>query len=154
MPILSSTLARDYCALVAQTALHAKSSWPGLFTQPPVKIVRFPCCARTIWMAFTISTSSIKQKARLQCQRLRGKTTFLLLFLSSISAKHTMICSGCPFPLRTSISLFAIIIRPVLPTGHNTSDLLSTVHHRRQKITARNVRALIAQPHVYVCMFN
>jgi hypothetical protein len=84
--ILSSMLAQDYCALVAQTASHAKSSWPGPFTRPPVKIVRFPCCALTSRMAFTSSTSSTKQKAHLRCLRLRGKTAFsravLILHLS------------------------------------------------------------------------
>jgi hypothetical protein len=93
VPILSSTLARDYCALVAQTASHAKSSWPGPFTRPPVKIVRFPCCALTSRMAFTSSsTSSTKQKARLRCLRLRGKTTFsravLILHLSLSTVHH------------------------------------------------------------------
>ena len=84
--ILPSTLARDYCALVAQTASHAISSRPGPFTRPPVKIVHFPCCALTSRMAFTSSTSSTKQKARLRCLRLLGKTAFsravLILHLS------------------------------------------------------------------------
>jgi hypothetical protein len=83
----------DQCALVAQTASHAKSSWPGPFTRPPVKIVRFPCCALASRMAFTSSsTSSTKQKARLRCLRLRGKTTFsravLILHLSLSTVHH------------------------------------------------------------------
>ena len=84
--LLSSTLARDYCALVAQTASRAKSSWPGPFTQPPNKIVCSPCCALTSWTAFTSSTLSTKQKTCLQCLHLHGKTTFshavLILHLS------------------------------------------------------------------------
>ncbi len=77
-----------------------------------------------------------------------------LLFVTLISAKHTMICSGCPFLLSTSISLFAVTIRPVLPTGHKNvsySQPFTTVNNWS---LACNVRALIAQPHVYVCLFN
>lgn len=85
--LVAKTPSRDHIiALVAQTASHAKSSWPGPFTRPPVKIVCFPCCALTSRMAFTSSTSSTKQKACLRCQRLRGKTAFshavLILHLS------------------------------------------------------------------------
>ena len=103
----------------AQTASHAKSSWPGPFTRPPVKIVRFPCCALASRMAFTSSsTSSTKQKARLRCLRLRGKTTF---------------------------SRAVLILHLSLSTVHQTID---------NRSLACDVRALIAQPHVYVCMFN
>jgi len=65
-----------------------------------------------------------------------------------------MICSGCSFPLRTSSSSFAITIRPVLPTGTTEvtySQLFTTVDNRSP---ACDVHALIAQPHVYVCMFD
>ncbi len=82
VPLSLLTLARDDCALVAKTALHAKSSWPGPFTRLPVKIVHLLCLALTSRTAFSCSTSSIKQKACLQCLRLHGKTAFLLAVLT------------------------------------------------------------------------
>jgi hypothetical protein len=82
MPLSLLTLACNDCALVAKTALRAKSSWPGPFTRLPVKIVHSLCLALTSRTAFSCSTSSIKQKACPQCLCLHGKTAFLLAVLT------------------------------------------------------------------------
>jgi hypothetical protein len=76
------TLTRNDCALVATTALRAKSSWPGPFTRLPVKIVHSLCRALTSRTEFLHSTSLNKQKACLQCVHLYGTTAFLLAVLT------------------------------------------------------------------------
>jgi hypothetical protein len=82
VPLSLLTLPHNGCALVATTTLHAKSSWPGLFTRLPVKIVHSLCRALTSRTAFSHSTSSNKQKVCLQCLRLHGMTAFLLAVLT------------------------------------------------------------------------
>ncbi len=98
MPLSLLMLAHNDCALMAKTTLHAKSSWPGPFTQLPVKIVHSLCRALTSRMAFVRSTSLIKQKAHLQCLRLHGKTAFLLAVLTiHLSQTHnTMLWMSLP----------------------------------------------------------
>jgi hypothetical protein len=129
------TLACDNCTHVAKTALHAKSSWPGLFTQLPVKIVCLPCHALTSRTAFLRSTSSIKQKARPQFLRLRGKTAFLLAVLTlHLSQTHNDM-------LRMSVPAehfnFLVCYYYQTRASHCTQErvLLSTVHDCQQLIT-------------------
>jgi hypothetical protein len=149
--LLLSMPARDVCALVATTASRAiiiSKAHPddfSLWRRPPIIIKACPGLLRTSgtdclallpagWHSQVLHHQPNRKLACYVCAFVARPHSHML-FLSSISAEHTMICSGCPIPLRTSISSFAFIIRPVLPTGHNTSGLLSTVHHRRHKIT-------------------
>ncbi len=129
------TLARDDCALVAKTALHAKSSWPGLFTRLPVKIVHSPCGALTSRTTFSRSTSSIKQKARPQCLRLCGKTAFSLAVLTlHLSQTHNAMLR---MSLPTEHFNFPVHYYYQTRPSHWAQErvLLSTVHDRQQLIT-------------------
>jgi hypothetical protein len=85
--------------------------------------------------AFLHSTSSIKQKACMQCLRLRGKTAFLLAVLTlHLSRTHNdMLLMSLP------AEHFNFLVRCYYQThaSHWAKQhvLLSTVHDRRQLIT-------------------